>query len=61
MSLKMVGSGYNIKSTVKSNLDLLEQFLNESYKITFVCYMPDRFLRRETESKKYLNAILENG
>lgn len=61
MSLKMVGSGYNIKSTVKSNLELLEQFLNEGYKITFVSYMPDRFLRNEAESKKYINRILENG
>jgi hypothetical protein len=61
MSLKMVGSGYNIRTTVKNNLELLEQFLNEGYKITFVCYMPDRFLRKETESQKYLTSILQNG
>jgi len=59
MTLKMVGSGYNTNRVVSDNLKLLYSLLDDNYKITLICYMPDRFLRNKNESKKCIDTIIK--
>ena len=61
ITLKMIGSGYSLSGSVKENFNLIDGYLDDNYKLTIVCYMPDRFLRLKSKALNFITKCNENG